>query len=96
MASPGALTFPDAAPLLDGRFPDNHYRSSTFDAGLSFPVTASIGVRLFGRYQSGSFLDWHYLGFDDTLVYDHRVYTDRGPQLHYRTTLVGAMLNIKL
>jgi hypothetical protein len=95
-ASPGALTFPDAAPLLDGRFPDNHYRSSTFDAGLSFPVTDSIGVRLFGRYQSGSFLDWHYLGFDDTLVYDHRVYTDRGPQLHYRATLVGAMLSIKL
>ena len=95
-ASPGALTFPDAAPLLDGRFPDNHYRSSTFDAGLSFPVTESVGVRLFGRYQSGSFLDWHYLGFDDTLVYDHRVYTDRGPQLHYRATLVGAMLSIKL
>ena len=53
-------------------------------------------MRLFGRYQSGSFLDWHYLGFDDTLVYDHRVYTDRGPQLHYRATLVGAMLSIKL
>ena len=95
-ASPGALTFPDAAPLLTGAFPDNHYRSSTFDAGLSFPVTESIGVRLFGRYQSGSFLDWHYLGFDDTLVYDHRIYTDRGPQLHYRATLVGAMLSIKL
>jgi hypothetical protein len=95
-ASPGALTFPQAAPLLTGSFPDNHYRSSTFDAGLSFPVTASIGVRLFGRYQSGSFLDWHYLGFDDSLVYDHRVYTDRGPQLHYRATLVGAMLSIKL
>jgi len=96
-ASTAALTHPDAAALTpDDAFPNNHYRSSTFSASLGFPVTRSVGVRLFGQYQSGSFLDWHYLGFDDTLVYDHRIYTDEGPQLHYSVTVVGVMLNVKL
>ncbi|HEY0198422.1 MAG TPA: MtrB/PioB family outer membrane beta-barrel protein [Rhodanobacter sp.] len=96
-ASPGALTHPEVVPLLgDDAFPNNHYRTSTFDVGLSFPVAQNVGVRLFGRYQSGSFLDWHYLGFDDTLSYDHRIYTDEGPQMHYRASLIGAMLTLKL
>jgi hypothetical protein len=96
-ASPSALTHPDAAPLNPGNaFPNNHYRTSTFDAGLSFPVARNVGLRLFGRYQSGSFLDWHYLGFNDSLVYDHRIYTDAGPQKHYDVTLVGLMLDVKL
>ncbi|WP_243041187.1 MtrB/PioB family outer membrane beta-barrel protein [Dyella sedimenti] len=96
-ASPGALTHPEAAtPDGVGAFPNNHYRSSTFNAGLTFPVVRNVSVRLFGSYQSGSFLDWHYLGFDDTLVYDHRIYTDEGPQLHYSVTTLGVMLNVKL
>lgn len=96
-ASTAALTHPDAAALNPGnRFPNNHYRTSTFDAGLSFPLAHRVNMRLFGRYQNGSFLDWHYLGFDQTLVYDHRIYTDRGPQTHYSVTLLGAMLTVAL
>lgn len=95
-ATTGALTHPEVAPQLTGAFPNNHYRSSTFDVGLSFPLASRVGMRLFGRYQSGSFLDWHYLGFDDSLIYDHRIYTDRGPQMHYSVSLVGAMLSVQL
>ncbi|HEV7776659.1 MAG TPA: MtrB/PioB family outer membrane beta-barrel protein [Luteibacter sp.] len=93
--SPGALTYPNV-PQGDQAFPNNHYRTSTFDASLSFPLARNVGLRLFGRYESGSFLDWHYLGFDDTLIYDHRIYTDEGPQTHYSVSVVGAMLNVKL
>lgn len=96
-ASTGALTHPDAAVLTpNNAFPNNHYRTSTVDAGLNFPLSRNMGMRLFGRYQSGTFLDWHYLGFDDSLVYDHRIYTDEGPQAHYHVTVVGLMLNVKL
>lgn len=95
--SPAALTHPDAADLQgDNAFPNNHYRSSTFDASVSFPVARNVGLKLFGRYESGSFLDWHYLGFDDTLIYDHRIYTDEGPQTHYNVSVVGAMLSVQL
>jgi Putative outer membrane beta-barrel porin, MtrB/PioB len=96
-ASVGALTHPEAAALLgDNEFPNNHYRVSTFNASLSFPVTTNVGLRVFGQYESGSFLDWHYLGLSDSLVYDHLVYTDEGPQAHYSVSTVGIMLNVKL
>lgn len=103
-ASDGALTqanYPAnaadiAAAGMYGAFPNNHYRVGTLDASLDFRLSPRVGMRLLGRYESGSFLDWHYAGFDNSLVYDHRIYTDRGPQLHYHASLVGVMLDVKL
>lgn len=77
-------------------FPDNKYRSSIVDLGFNFMFTRMLGMRLFGRYESGTFTDWHYLGLDDTLSYDHKIYTDKGPQRSYSVTVVGAMFSVKL
>ena len=46
-------------------------------------------------HERGHVSDWHYAGFDANRVYDHRVYTDGGPQ-SYRANLVGVLLNVKL
>ncbi len=96
-ASPGAFSetqLPWATQGLQG-FPDNHYRLNTVDLGLSVPFNNRVGMRLFGRYWSGSFRDWHYLGLDQSLVVDHRIYTDRGPQRDFDAGMLGVMLNIK-
>ncbi|MHA6203613.1 MtrB/PioB family outer membrane beta-barrel protein [Dyella soli] len=97
-ATIGALAYRDAASVAAANrgFPDDRYRTNTLDLGLSFRVTSAVGVRLYGRYETGAFSDWHYLGLDNTLVYDHRLYTDKGGQLHYNASLVGVMLNLKL
>jgi hypothetical protein len=97
-ATIGALANRDPAAVAAAAagFPDNKYRTNTLDLGLNFAVSRSVGVRLFGRYQTGAFSDWHYAGFDQTLDYDHRIYTDKGGQLHYSASLVGVMLNLKL
>ncbi|MBN8713545.1 MAG: MtrB/PioB family outer membrane beta-barrel protein [Xanthomonadales bacterium] len=94
----GALAYRDPAGVAAAGlgFPDNKYRSNTLDLGLSFRVNPSVGVRLFGRYQTGAFSDWHYAGFQQTLSYDHRIYTDRGGQLHYDVSMVGLMLELRL
>ena len=97
-ASLAALAYKgaDAAAVVGDGFPDNKYRTNTLDLGMSFSLTRDVGVRVFGRYQTGAFSDWHYAGFNDTLSYDHRIYTDKGGQLHYSASLVGVMLNLKL
>lgn len=77
-------------------FPDGHYRTNTVDLGFTFQLAERIGMRLFGRYQMGGFLDWHYLGLAQTPTVDHRIYTDRGPMRRYHAALVGAMVNVKL
>jgi hypothetical protein len=97
-ATIGALAYRDPAGVAaaGAGFPDNKYRTNTLDLGLSFRVNRSVGVRLYGRYETGAFSDWHYAGLDNTLSYDHRLYTDKGGQLHYNVSLVGVMLNLKL
>lgn len=97
-ASPTAISSTQQ-PFVDAvgnGFPNNHYRTHTLDLGVTFDISRHIGMRLFGRYQRGSFLDWHYLGFEQTPVIDHRIYTDRGPQRHYNASVVGAMVSVKL
>ncbi|MGO4701649.1 MtrB/PioB family outer membrane beta-barrel protein [Dyella sp. 2RAB6] len=97
-ATIGALAYrgPDAAAAAGNAFPDNKYRSNTLDLGFNFDFTRRFGVRLFGRRETGSFTDWHYLGFDQTLSYGQRIYTDKGPQHHYGVTMLGALFNVKL
>jgi hypothetical protein len=97
-ATIGALAYRDAAGVAAAGvgFPNNKYRTNTLDLGLSFRVNRNVGVRLYGRYETGAFSDWHYAGLDNTLSYDHRLYTDKGGQLHYNVSLVGVMLNLRL
>ncbi|SFS17261.1 Putative outer membrane beta-barrel porin, MtrB/PioB [Dyella sp. OK004] len=97
-ATIGALAYrgPGAAAAAGDGFPDNKYRSNTLDLGINFDFTRRFGMRLFGRHETGSFTDWHYLGLDQTLSYGSRIYTDKGPQRSYSVTLLGAMFNVKL
>jgi len=97
-ATIGALAYreADAAAAAGNAFPDNKYRSNTLELGFNFDFTRRFGMRLFGRRETGSFTDWHYLGFDQTLSYGQRIYTDKGPQHRYGVTMLGAMFNVKL
>jgi hypothetical protein len=74
-----------------GQFPDTHYQMHSLDLSLTQMLSKQWSARVFGRYQHGRFTDWHYSGFDNTLAYDHRVYTDRGPAAKYDTGLIGLM-----
>lgn len=91
--SPTQQPFPDA---IGSQFPENHYRAHTLDLGLTATFTTRLSARFFGRYEAGDFADFHYDGFEDSLVYDHRVYTDVGPVRKYGAGLIGVMLNYKL
>jgi hypothetical protein len=97
-ASLGAVSntqqpFPDA---IGSAFPNNYYRVHALDAGITTALSARCSARLFGRYEIGRFSDFHYLGFEDALVYDHRAYTDQGPARKYDAGLVGIMFSYKL
>jgi hypothetical protein len=52
-------------------------------------------LRLYDYYEHGQINDWHYAGFNNTLVYGNSVYTDGGPQ-GYNTNVVGLFLKVKL
>ncbi len=97
-ASPGALSTtqqPFVATVGNG-FPDNHYHINTLQLGFDLAFTRTLGMRVFDIFETGNFADWHYLGLQNSLVIDHKVYTDLGPQPHYRANLLGMMLNLKL
>lgn len=93
--SPGALTTPALAALLTGQFPDMLYRAHAVSLGVAIPVNRSFSVRVFDRYERGRVSDWHYLGFENGQVLDHRVYTDGGPT-DYSANLIGLAFEVKL
>ncbi|MCL7713700.1 MtrB/PioB family outer membrane beta-barrel protein [Stenotrophomonas mori] len=95
MSSPDALTTPADAALASGRYPLMVYRINSFTAGLTLPLGTRTRLRLFDTWERGDLSDWHYFGFADTLVYDHRVYTDSGPS-RYNANLVGMMVEVAL
>lgn len=97
-ASLGAVSntqqpFPAA---IGSGFPGNYYRVHGLDPGLTASLTERLSGRLFARFETGDFADFHYSGFEDTLVYAHRVYTDRGPARDYDASMIGLMLNYRL
>lgn len=85
--------FPDA---IGTAFPGNRYRVQALDAGITTALSKRCSARLFGRYEIGRFDDFHYLGFEDALVYGHRVYTDQGPARKYDGGMVGVMFSYQL
>ncbi len=94
-ASALALAWPDTADSAGHAFPAIDYRLNTIDVGLRFPLATGIDLRLFNHYERGRVSDWHYAGFADQRVYDHRVYTDGGPR-SYSNNVVGLSVQIPL
>ena len=94
-ASPGAFTEPDFAVGAGSQFPAMTYDMNSLTLAITVPVGDRASVRLFDYYERGQISDWHYSGFNNTLVYGNRAYTDAGPQ-SYNTNLVGLFLNVKL
>ncbi len=78
-----------------GAFPNMVYRVNSITAGVTVPFTERVALRLFDYYERGRISDWHYLGFDQSLVVGDRVYTDAGPQ-SYKTNLIGMFVTVKL
>lgn len=84
-ASSGALTFPYTAVEAGSQFPAMTYEVKSFKLGLTVPLNERTSLRLYDYYERGQISDWHYAGFDNTLVYGNRVYTDAGPQVYNMT-----------
>jgi hypothetical protein len=97
-ASPLALAWADTV-IGDGpgggTFAPMTYRIDSLSIGVRIPLHERIALRVFDVYERGRISDWHYLGFDATHAFDHRVYTDGGPQ-SYDANLVGLLLDVRL
>jgi len=94
-ASPLAFAYPADAASGQNAFPPMSDRTNSFKAGALVPVTKRVSLRVFDYFEQGHISDWHYSGFDQGRVYDHRVYTDGGPH-DYSANLVGLLINYKL
>jgi hypothetical protein len=78
-AGTGAMTFAYTAAEAGNQFPAMTYDRELPD-GMSFtvPLNDRASLRLYDYYERGQIYDWHYAGFNNTLVYGNRVYTDAG------------------
>jgi hypothetical protein len=94
-ASAGAYTYDYTAAQAGSQFPAMTYIVNTLTLNLTIPLNERTSVRLFDYYERGQINDWHYAGFNQTLVYGNRVYTDGGPQ-GYNTNVIGLFVNLKL
>jgi hypothetical protein len=94
-ASSGALVYPQDFPTIGSGFPPASYRINSVTASVIVPFSSRVSVRLFDYYERGRIDDWHYAGFDQSLVYGHELYTDGGPQ-SYSENVVGVSISVKL
>jgi hypothetical protein len=95
-ASPSALTYPtDTLAQSGSQFPAMTYVVNSLTLSFTVPLSDRASLRLYDYYEHGQISDWHYAGFNNTLVYGNRVYTDAGPQ-GYNTNIVGLFVNLKL
>jgi hypothetical protein len=94
-AGPGAMTFPYTAAEAGNQFPAMTYDVNSLTMSVTVPLNDRASLRLYDYYERGQIYDWHYAGFNNTLVYGNRVYTDAGPQ-EYSTNVVGLFVNVKL
>jgi hypothetical protein len=94
-ASTGATTFPYTAAEAGDQYPAMTYVVNSLTASFTVPLSDRASLRLYDYYERGQINDWHYAGFNNTLVYGNRVYTDAGPQ-GYNTNVVGLFINLKL
>ena len=94
-ASPGALVFSQDFPTIGTGFSPTTYRVNSVTASVIVPFTARVSMRLFDYYERGRVDDYHYAGFNQSLVYNHELYSDGGPQ-SYSQNLVGVFISMKL
>jgi len=94
-AGTGAMTFPYTAAEAGNQFPAMTYVVNSLTASLTLPLNDRASLRLYDYYEHGQIYDWHYAGFNNTLVYGNRVYSDAGPQ-GYDTNVVGLFVSVKL
>jgi hypothetical protein len=94
-AGPGAMTFPYTAAQAGNQFPAMTYDANSLTLSVTVPLNDRASLRLYDYYERGQIHDWHYAGFDNTLVYGNRAYTDAGPQ-GYDTNIAGLFVNVKL
>jgi hypothetical protein len=94
-ASPVALAYFADGLVPNDAFPPMTYHVSGLTIGATIPIIQRVSLRVFDYYERGHIDDWHYSGFANGQVIDHRVYTDGGPQ-SYSANLVGVLLNIEL
>ena len=89
------MTFPYTAAEAGNQCPAMTYDVNSLTMSFTVPLTDRASLRLYDYYERGQINDWHYAGFNNTLVYGNRVYTDAGPQ-GYDTNVVGLFVNVKL
>jgi hypothetical protein len=71
------------------------YNLNSFNVSLTVPIADRISLRVYDYYERGQMSDWHYAGFNNSLVYGSRAYTDAGPQ-SYNTNLIGVFVHMEL
>ena len=71
------------------------YIVNSLTMSFTVPLSDRATVRLYDYYEHGQISDWHYAGFNNSLVYGNSLYTDGGPQ-GYNTNVVGLFVNVKL
>jgi hypothetical protein len=94
-ATSGALTYDYTAAQAGSQFPAMTYDVDTLSLKVTVPLNDHASLRLYDYYERGQISDWHYDGFDNTLVYGNRVYTDAGPQ-GYDTNVIGLFVTLRL
>jgi hypothetical protein len=94
-ASPGAYTYNYTVDQAGSQFPAMTYVVNSLTLSFTVPLGDRASLRLYDYYEHGQISDWHYAGFNNTLVYGNRAYTDAGPQ-GYNTNVVGLFVNVKL
>jgi hypothetical protein len=94
-AGVGAMTFPYTPAEAGNQFPAMTYIVNSLTFSLTVPLCDRASLRLYDYYERGQINDWHYAGFNNTLVYGNRAYADAGPQ-GYNTNVVGLFVNVKL
>ena len=93
--SAGALVNPSQLPYATGGYPAMTYRTNAISVGLTIPITNRVRMRVFDTYERGDMFDWHYQGFGDVRVLDHRVYTAEGPS-DYSVNMIGVTMEVSL
>jgi len=94
-ASPSANTYNYSAAVAGSQFPAMTYVVNSLTLNLVVPLSERASLRLYDFYEHGQIYDWHYAGFNNTLVYENGVYTDAGPQ-GYNTNVIGLFVQVKL
>jgi hypothetical protein len=94
-ASAGALVYPQDFATMGTGFSPTTYRVNSVTASVIVPFTSRVSMRLYDYYERGHIDDYHYAGFNQSLVYGNELYTDGGPQ-SYSDNLVGVFISMKL